>query len=48
MTVTTTETPLHQPALHESGLRHTTGEALYVDDLPVAGGWLIPSIATVL
>jgi xanthine dehydrogenase large subunit len=24
---------LHQPLLHESGLRHTTGEARYVDDL---------------
>jgi xanthine dehydrogenase molybdopterin-binding subunit B len=27
-------TPLYQPALHESGLRHTTGQARYVDDLP--------------
>jgi xanthine dehydrogenase large subunit len=39
--------PLGQPALHESGLRHTTGEALYVDDypMPVGGlhGWVVTS-----
>jgi len=28
------ESPLHRATLHESGLRHSTGEALYVDDLP--------------
>src|SRR6218665_383205 len=27
-------TPLHAPAPHESGLKHTSGEALYVDDMP--------------
>ncbi len=27
------KSPLHQPSLHESGLRHTTGQARYVDDL---------------
>ena len=32
--------PLHKDALHESGLRHTTGEALYVDDLPIPRGML--------
>src|SRR5688572_31370536 len=32
--------PLHQNAEHESGLRHTTGEALYVDDLPEPPGLL--------
>lgn len=26
--------PLGQPLLHESGLKHTSGEAKYVDDLP--------------
>ena len=26
------KSPLHAPALHESGLKHTSGEALYVDD----------------
>jgi len=26
--------PLHHDALHDSALRHVTGEALYVDDLP--------------
>ena len=34
------ESPLHQPALHESGLRHCTGEAIYVDDLPAPHGML--------
>lgn len=29
-------TPLHQPLLHESGSKHVTGEAQYVDDLQVA------------
>ncbi|MEM6296539.1 MAG: xanthine dehydrogenase molybdopterin binding subunit [Myxococcota bacterium] len=31
-------TPLHQPALHESAYRHVTGEARYVDDLPLPPG----------
>ena len=26
--------PLHQDSIHESGYRHTTGEAIYVDDIP--------------
>lgn len=34
-------TPLHQPLLHESGLKHTTGEARYVDDLPAPPGMLV-------
>ncbi|MGA9521894.1 MAG: xanthine dehydrogenase molybdopterin binding subunit [Myxococcaceae bacterium] len=38
--------PLHQPALHESGLRHTSGEAVYVDDLPMPGGGLHAWIVT--
>ncbi|KFE61970.1 xanthine dehydrogenase molybdopterin binding subunit [Hyalangium minutum] len=33
-------TPLHAPSLHESGLKHTSGEALYVDDLPAPQGLL--------
>jgi len=33
--------PLHQPALHESGYRHATGEALYIDDLPESPGMLV-------
>ncbi|MBK6689587.1 MAG: xanthine dehydrogenase molybdopterin binding subunit [Deltaproteobacteria bacterium] len=32
--------PLHRPALHESGHRHANGEALYVDDLPPPRGML--------
>ncbi|MBX5483290.1 MAG: xanthine dehydrogenase molybdopterin binding subunit [Myxococcaceae bacterium] len=38
--------PLHQPALHESGLRHTSGEALYVDDLPHPPGMLVAWLVT--
>ncbi|WP_224249995.1 xanthine dehydrogenase molybdopterin binding subunit [Hyalangium gracile] len=34
------KSPLHAPALHESGLKHTSGEALYVDDLPAPPGLL--------
>ncbi len=38
--------PLHQPLKHESGLRHTTGEALYVDDLPAPAGMLVVHLVT--
>src|SRR5690242_9601283 len=34
------KSPLHAPSLHESGLKHTSGEALYVDDLPMPPGTL--------
>ncbi len=37
-------TPLHQPLLHESGLRHTSGEAKYVDDFPAPAGMLVAQI----
>ena len=37
-------TPLHQPALHESGLKHTTGEARYVDDLPAPPRMLVGQV----
>src|SRR5262249_15480183 len=37
-------TPLHQPLLHESGLKHTSGEARYVDDLPVPSGTLVAQV----
>ena len=30
--------PLHQPALHESGYRHASGQARYVDDWPLPPG----------
>ncbi len=38
--------PLHQPLRHESGLRHTSGEALYVDDLPQPAGMLVVHLVT--
>jgi len=40
------EIPLHLPALHESGYRHTSGEARYVDDLPTAPGALVALVVT--
>jgi xanthine dehydrogenase large subunit len=39
-------TPLRQPLLHESGLRHTSGEALYVDDLPAPRGMLVAQLVS--
>ena len=32
--------PLHQPSLHESGHRHASGAAVYVDDIPPPRGML--------
>jgi len=32
--------------MHESGLRHTSGEALYVDDFPVPAGTLLGLVVT--
>lgn len=37
-------TPLHQPLQHESGLKHATGEARYVDDLPAPPGLLVAQV----
>ncbi len=39
-----TGSPLHQPAPHESGLRHASGEARYVDDLPPPHGMLVGQV----
>ncbi len=39
-------TPLHAPAPHESGLKHTSGEALYVDDMPQPPGMLAGHLVT--
>ncbi|QRK08683.1 xanthine dehydrogenase molybdopterin binding subunit [Archangium violaceum] len=39
-------TPLHAPAPHESGLKHTSGEALYVDDMPAPPGMLAGHLVT--
>ena len=33
--------PIHRDALHESALKHTTGEARYVDDMPHPAGLLV-------
>ncbi len=37
-------TPLHRPMLHESGLKHVTGEAKYVDDFPAPQGMLVVQV----
>src|SRR4051812_18844376 len=39
-------TPLHQPLLHESGLKHTSGEARYVDDMAAPQGMLLCLVIT--
>jgi xanthine dehydrogenase large subunit len=36
-----TESPLHRSLLHESGYRHASGEAIYVDDIPPPKGMLV-------
>ncbi len=36
-----TKSPLHEPLLHESGYRHASGEATYVDDIPAPRGTLV-------
>lgn len=38
--------PLHQPAIHESGYRHVSGQARYVDDLPLWPGTLHGAVVT--
>ena len=38
--------PLHKPSPHESGLRHTSGEARYVDDLLPPHGLLVGQVVT--
>jgi xanthine dehydrogenase large subunit len=39
--------PLHQPGIHESGYRHVSGQARYVDDWPLSPdtghGWVVTS-----
>ncbi|MBI5498084.1 MAG: xanthine dehydrogenase molybdopterin binding subunit [Deltaproteobacteria bacterium] len=37
-------TPLHHPALHESGRLHANGAALYVDDIPPPKGMLVGQV----
>jgi len=42
--VTGPRSPLHQSAPHESGLNHTTGAALYVDDIAAPPGTLVAMV----
>ena len=38
--------PLHAPALHESGAHHADGSARYVDDIPAVPGALVATLVT--
>lgn len=40
------KSPLHKPALHESGHRHANGAAIYVDDMPPPAGMLVGYVVT--
>ncbi len=36
--------PLHRPSIHESGFKHTSGEAIYVDDILSPAGLLVGQV----
>uniref|UniRef100_A0A803SXR8 FAD-binding PCMH-type domain-containing protein n=1 Tax=Anolis carolinensis TaxID=28377 RepID=A0A803SXR8_ANOCA len=38
--------PVGRPIMHESGIKHTTGEAVYVDDIAPADGQLYMAVVT--
>nr|XP_013807624.1 PREDICTED: aldehyde oxidase-like [Apteryx mantelli mantelli] len=38
--------PVGRPIMHQSGIKHATGEALYVDDLPSVDGELFLAVVT--
>ncbi|XP_017927344.2 aldehyde oxidase isoform X1 [Manacus vitellinus] len=38
--------PVGRPIMHQSGIKHTTGEAVYVDDLPPVDGELFLAVVT--
>lgn len=38
--------PIHQSALHDSAYRHTSGEAIYIDDIPTPKGSLVARLVT--
>ncbi|NXX95379.1 AOXA oxidase, partial [Centropus bengalensis] len=38
--------PVGRPIMHQSGIKHTTGEAVYVDDLPSVDGELFLAVVT--
>ena len=42
----TIETPLHKSALHDSAYRHTSGEAVYIDDIPLPKDGLVACLVT--
>jgi xanthine dehydrogenase large subunit len=42
--LTESTSPLRKPLLHESGFKHTSGEARYVDDWPKPPGMLVAQI----
>uniref|UniRef100_A0A8B9J264 Aldehyde oxidase 1 n=1 Tax=Amazona collaria TaxID=241587 RepID=A0A8B9J264_9PSIT len=38
--------PVGRPIMHQSGIKHATGEAVYIDDLPSVDGELFLSVVT--
>ena len=38
--------PIGRPIMHLSGIKHTTGEAIYCDDMPVLDGELFLAFVT--
>lgn len=38
--------PVGRPIMHQSGIKHATGEAAYVDDLPPVDGELFLAVVT--
>lgn len=38
--------PVGQPIMHQSGIKHATGEAVYIDDLPAVDGELFLAAVT--
>lgn len=38
--------PVGRPIMHQSGIKHATGEAIYIDDLPSVDGELFLAVVT--
>lgn len=38
--------PVGRPVMHQSGIKHATGEAVYIDDLPSVDGELFLAAVT--
>lgn len=38
--------PVGRPIMHQSGIKHATGEAVYIDDIPAVDGELFLAVVT--